>query len=45
MRTCVGVPAGTDQVNQFKQNISARIDEMMTRQVPAGGFPAGGPRH
>jgi hypothetical protein len=38
----------SEQVAQAKQHAAQRIDEMMTRQVPAGGPPAGprqqGPR-
>jgi hypothetical protein len=29
----------SDQANQMKQNLSSRIDQMMTRQVPANAQP------
>ena len=33
----------SDQVAQIKQQIAERIDQLMTRQVPTGGLPTGGP--
>jgi hypothetical protein len=35
----------SDQVAQAKQQAAERIDQMMTRQMPTGTPPAGGPSH